>query len=228
MGRSTQAPRIVLGDATPMQCELLANALKKGREFHVLATAADSKQLLRSINEFAPSIAVLSVDLQDGPRTGLSVLAETHAKCRRTQCVVLLDRSDRNLVVAAFRNGARGVFFRAQPIEQLRKCLRIVHQGQIWANTREMNYILEAFAHVSPLHLFDGDRKSALTHREEEVARLVAEGLTNREIAGKLHLSEHTVKNYVFSIFEKTGVSNRVGLALYAFSQQESDPMQTA
>ena len=226
MGRSTQVPRIVLGDATPMQCELLANALKKGREFHVLATAADSKQLLRCINEFEPSIAVLSVDLQDGPRTGLGVLAETHAKCRRTQCVVLLDRSDRNLVVAAFRNGARGVFFRAQPIERLRKCIWIVHQGQIWADTREMNYILEAFARVSPLHLFDRDRKSALTHREEEVARLVAEGLTNREIAGKLHLSEHTVKNYVFSIFEKTGVSNRVGLVLYAFSRQEAVQMQ--
>jgi DNA-binding NarL/FixJ family response regulator len=223
MGRSTQAPRIVLGDATPMQCELLANALKKDREFHVLATAADSRQLLRCINEFEPSIAVLSVDLQDGPRTGLNVVAEAHAKCRRTQCVVLLDRSDRNLVVAAFRNGARGVFFRAQSIEQLRKCIRTVHQGQIWADTREMNYILEAFARVGQLNLFDRDRKSALTHREQEVARLVAEGLSNREIAGKLHLSEHTVKNYIFSTFEKIGVSNRVGLVLYAFSQQDTD-----
>ena len=223
MGRSTQVPRIVLGEATPMQCELLANALKKDRQFHVIGTAADSKNLLQRINELEPSVAVLSVDLQDGPRTGLSVLAETHAKCRRTQCVVLLDRSDRNLVVAAFRNGARGVFFRAQPIEQLRKCLRVVHQGQIWADTREMNYILEAFSHVSPVHLFDRDRKSLLTHREKDVAHLVAEGLTNREIGGKLHLSEHTVKNYIFSIFEKTGVSNRVGLVLYAFSKQESD-----
>jgi DNA-binding NarL/FixJ family response regulator len=227
MGHSTQVPRIVLGDATPMQCELLANALKKDREFNVLAMAADSKQLFRCINEFEPSIAVLSLDLQDGPRTGLSVLAEAHAKCRRTQCVVLLDRSDRNLVAAAFRNGARGVFFRAQPLEQLRKCIRVVHQGQIWANTREMNYILEAFARVGQLDLFDGDQKSALTHREQEVARLVAEGLTNREIAAKLHLSEHTVKNYIFSIFEKTGVSNRVGLVLYAFSQQEAAQMQT-
>jgi DNA-binding NarL/FixJ family response regulator len=60
-----------------------------------------------------------------------------------------------------------------------------------------------------------------LTRREEEVARFVAEGLTNREIAEKLHLSGHTVKNYIFSIFEKTGVSNRVGLVLYAMSQQD-------
>jgi DNA-binding NarL/FixJ family response regulator len=90
-----------------------------------------------------------------------------------------------------------------------------------------MNYILEAFARVGPVHLFDRDRKSVLTHREEEVARLVAEGLTNREIAGKLHLSEHTVKNYIFSIFEKTGVSNRVVLVLYAFSQQEAVQKQS-
>jgi DNA-binding NarL/FixJ family response regulator len=91
-----------------------------------------------------------------------------------------------------------------------------------------MNYILEAFARVGQVDLFDGDRKSALTHREQEVARLVADGLTNREIAGKLHLSEHTVKNYIFSIFEKTGVSNRVGLVLYAFSRQEAAQMKTA
>jgi DNA-binding NarL/FixJ family response regulator len=84
-----------------------------------------------------------------------------------------------------------------------------------------MNYILEAFGHIGPSHLFNQDQKSVLTRREEEVARFVAEGLTNREIAEKLHLSEHTVKNYIFNIFEKTGVSNRVGLVLYAMSQRD-------
>lgn len=221
MAHLTHKPHIVLGESTPLQCELLANALRKDREFHILATAPDSKQLFRCINEFQPSVAVVSVDLQDGPGTGLSVVTEAHAKSRRTQCIVLLNRSDRNLVVTAFRNGARGIFFRAQPIEQLRKCIRVVHQGQIWADTREMNYILEAFGHIGPSHLFNQDQKSVLTRREEEVARFVAEGLTNREIAEKLHLSEHTVKNYIFNIFEKTGVSNRVGLVLYAMSQRD-------
>jgi DNA-binding NarL/FixJ family response regulator len=222
MGYFTHTPHIILGESTPLQCELLANALKKDREFNILATAAtNSKQLFRCINEFQPSIAVVSVDLQDGPGTRLSVVTEAHAKYRRTQCIVLLNHSDRNLVVAAFRNGARGVFFRSQPIEQLRKCVRVVHQGQIWPDTREVNYVLEALAHIGPSHLFKQDQKSVLTRREEEVARFVAEGLTNREIAEKLHLSGHTVKNYIFSIFEKTGVSNRVGLVLYAMSQQD-------
>jgi DNA-binding NarL/FixJ family response regulator len=84
-----------------------------------------------------------------------------------------------------------------------------------------LNYVLEALAGAGALHLFDANGKSMLTQREAEVVRLVAEGLTNREIAGKLQLSEHTVKNYIFRIFDKTGVSSRVGLVLYAFSQQK-------
>jgi DNA-binding NarL/FixJ family response regulator len=84
-----------------------------------------------------------------------------------------------------------------------------------------MNYILDALVSPGSLQLVDSQGKSVLTQREAEVAHLVAEGLSNREIAERLRLSEHTVKNYIFRIFDKTGVSNRVALVLYAFSQQE-------
>src|SRR5882724_4594787 len=84
-----------------------------------------------------------------------------------------------------------------------------------------MNYILEALISRQSLHLVDGHGKSVLTHRESEVTYLVTEGLSNREIALKLDLSEHTVKNYLFRIFDKTGVSSRVGLVLYAMSRQD-------
>jgi DNA-binding NarL/FixJ family response regulator len=60
-----------------------------------------------------------------------------------------------------------------------------------------------------------------LTHREEEVVRLVADGMKNREIAETLHVKEHPVRNYIYRIFEKLGVSGRVELILYAFSQRE-------
>jgi DNA-binding NarL/FixJ family response regulator len=128
--------------------------------------------------------------------------------------------------VDAFRNGARGVFFRAQPFEMFRKCIRIILQGQVWVNTQEMNYILEALASPQSLHLIDGQGKRVLTQRESEVAHLVTEGLTNREIALELQLSEHTVKNNIFRIFDKTGVSNRVALLLYAFSRRDVDKRQ--
>jgi len=215
--------RILVAERSSMQCELLAKALRAEREFEIVGTASDSREILRLLEQFEPGIAIVSADLQDGPGAGMEVLAEVHARHWLTRSVVLLDRSDRKLVVDAFRNGARGVFFRAQPYEMFRKCIRTILQGQVWVNTEEMNYILEALASPQSLHLVDGHGKSLLTRRESEVAHLVTEGLTNREIAKKLLLSEHTVKNYIFRIFDKTGVSSRVALVLYAMSRQDVD-----
>jgi DNA-binding NarL/FixJ family response regulator len=188
--------------------------------------ASDSKHVLHLLQQLEPGIALVSADLRDEPGVGLEIIAEIRTRHWRTQSVVLLDRSDRKLVVDAFRNGARGVFFRAQPFEMFRKCIRIILQGQVWVNTQEMNYILEALASPQSLHLIDGQGKCVLTQRESEVAHLVTEGLTNREIALELQLSEHTVKNNIFRIFDKTGVSSRVALLLYAMSRRDVDKRQ--
>lgn len=212
---------ILVAERSSMQCELLARALRAEREFEIVGTASDSKEILRLLGQFEPEIVIVSADLQDGLGAGMEVISQVHARHWRTRSVVLLDRSDRKLVVDAFRNGARGVFFRAQPYEMFHKCLRTILQGQVWVNTKEMDYILEALASPQSLHLVDGHGKSLLTRRESEVAQLVTEGLTNREIAIRLQLSEHTVKNYLFRIFDKTGVSSRVALVLYAMSRQD-------
>jgi len=73
----------------------------------------------------------------------------------------------------------------------------------------------------------DCDGANLLTKREEDLVRAVADGLSNRDIAGKLNLSEHTVKNYIFRIFEKLGVSNRVELVLYALSNSRRAEVST-
>jgi len=86
-----------------------------------------------------------------------------------------------------------------------------------------MNYVLEALRSPELLHLVDGNGKPVLTPRESEVARLVAEGLSNGEIAAQLSLSKHTVKNYLFRMFDKIGVSSRVALVRYAISDQHHD-----
>jgi DNA-binding NarL/FixJ family response regulator len=214
----SDAQRILVAERSSMQCELLARALGADGEFLIVGTAVDSTEALRLLHQLEPPVAVISADLQDGPSAGLDVVAQVRARKWRTRSVVLLDQSDRRLVVEAFRSGARGVFFRAQPYEMFPKCLRTIVQGQIWVNTKEMNYLLEALTSPQSLRLVDGNGKHMLTARESEVAQLVTEGLSNREIAAKLGLSEHTIKNYIFRIFDKTGVSSRVGLALYATS----------
>jgi DNA-binding NarL/FixJ family response regulator len=218
----SDAQRILVAERSSMQCELLARALGADGEFQIVGTAVDSTEALRLLHQLEPPVAVISADLQDGPSAGLDVVAQVRAKKWRTRSVVLLDQSDPRLVVEAFRSGARGVFFRAQPYEMFPKCLRTIVQGQIWVNTKEMNYLLEALTSPQYLRLVDGNGKLPLTARESEVTQLVTEGLSNREIAAKLGLSEHTIKNYIFRIFDKTGVSSRVGLALYVINAEST------
>jgi DNA-binding NarL/FixJ family response regulator len=102
-----------------------------------------------------------------------------------------------------------------------------VQAGQIWANSSELVYVLETFAKLAPMRVVDGNGARLLTKREEDVVRLLGDGLQNREIAQQLNLSEHTVKNYLFHIFDKLGVSSRVELILYAVSSSNRFPIAT-
>jgi DNA-binding NarL/FixJ family response regulator len=93
-----------------------------------------------------------------------------------------------------------------------------VHRGEVWANNVQLHYLLEAIAEVPSLPVVNSNGKNLLTAREEQVVALVADGLSNRNVAVELRLSENTVKKYLFRIFDKLGVSSRVELVLYAMN----------
>lgn len=118
----------------------------------------------------------------------------------------------------------------SEPSSRLPKCIESVHNGQIWAGTKELEYLVSAVASSRPLRVVDACGRNILSKREDEVVALVADGLTNREVSEMLKLSEHTVKSYLFKIFEKLGISTRVELVLYALAEQrrESSSPQTA
>ncbi len=140
----------------------------------------------------------------------------------RLRCVVLLENCERDLVIEAFRSGAVGVCQRDQPYQMLCKSVYSVYSGQVWANSRQMRYVLEALTAGMPRRITDARGKVLLTGREERVVSLVAEGLTNREVAQQLSLSEHTVKNHLFRIYERLGISCRAELILYLIGQKDS------
>ncbi len=208
---------VVLADSRRMNCQLMSHAFRRKKfRVSVVSCAVDSAGALAALREKQVDIAVISAHLQDGPLMGFKVLRELRATPAKTRVVMLLDSRDRDLIVDAFRGGADGVFSREDSLESLSRCLHAVHQGQIWANSEEIRYILEALAEAVPLRVVDAKGADLLSKREEQVVRLVAEGLTNREISQQLRLSEHTIRNYLFRIFNKLGTSNRVELALYA------------
>jgi two-component system, NarL family, nitrate/nitrite response regulator NarL len=126
--------------------------------------------------------------------------------------VVLLELRDPDLVVQSFRLGARGVFSKDLSMKVLTKCINCVQGGQIWANTQELGFVLDSLAiarAVQPLRPLNMHKLSA---REMEIVNSLAEGLTNKEIAGRLQLSKNTVRNYLVTIFHKLGASSRFEL----------------
>ncbi len=133
---------------------------------------------------------------------------------------MLLERDRRDFVVEAFRSGAVGVFERNQPGEMLCKCIYCIHDGQVWVNNQQLHYLLEAMSSNALARLTDLRGNILLSNREEEIARLVAEAFTNREIAEQLKITERTVKNHMNHIFDRLGLSNRVELTRYALSQR--------
>jgi DNA-binding NarL/FixJ family response regulator len=140
----------------------------------------------------------------------------------KTRVVILLRSARDELVVDAFRGGAKGVFCRAGTWQNLCKCIQSVHKGQVWVNSHQLHCVLEALVNATPLRLVNSEGRRLLTRREDDVVRLVADGLSNRDVAQKLGLTEHTVSNYLFRIYEKLGISSRVELVLYALKHKQS------
>jgi DNA-binding NarL/FixJ family response regulator len=212
---------LLASDTTPIGCELLAEALTRA-DFDVLRRASSSEEVVVGVKECKVDIALINAALADGPLAGFSALRQIHAACPQVKPVMMLERPDADLITTAFRGGARGIFPRAESFGLLCKCIRAVVEGQIWACSRDLQYLLEALANAAPLQPVNVNGTRLLTSREEQVINLVAQGLTNREIGKKLSLSESTVKNYLFRVFDKLGVSSRVELVLYSMHNHKA------
>ena len=208
-----------------MQAQLLINALRRRSEFRISACQMDAAAILQAVDSKPPQVALLAVNQRASVAEAILTLHRFHLAHPEVPKVLLADAFDRELVVGAFRSGARGIFSITDAnFRLLCKCLLRVAAGQIWANTEQLNYIMELVSEVPSLRVLNTSGVSLLTPREEQVVALVAEGLGNRQIATELNLSEHTVKKYLFRIFEKLGISTRVELVLYAVNH--GDPRQ--
>lgn len=211
---------VVTGDS--MTSELLKNAFAHGRKgFTVTTLTGSSEKIIGELGSHRADVTLISEELQDGPEAGIKVLQKTRDN-PSTSAIMLLQNPHPERVVNAFRDGARGVFYRSHSLKSLSKCIQTVHQGQIWASNQDVEHLLNALTYVKPLHLGKLNGIPLLTRREEDVVRLVVDGLKNREIAERLKVKEHSVRNYIYRIFEKLGVSSRVELTLYAFSRRDN------
>jgi two-component system, NarL family, nitrate/nitrite response regulator NarL len=210
--------RVLVADSSRMHTCLLADALKRDPRLEVVPFESDSSTLIAAVKAHDVDVLVISANLDEQPFRGLEVVHELRGLQLDTRAVLLLDSTKEESVLKAFCAGAHGLFGKSEPTELLTKCVRCVSQGQVWANSEALRIALDGLASSPMVQAMNPSAVKLLSERELQVVRSLAEGLTNREIAARLKLSPHTVKNYLFRIFDKLGVSSRVEVLFMTLS----------
>ena len=215
--------RVAVADDTRVHSQLLADALKRDRRLQVVAAVSTSRELLEIAAKTTVHVAVINCTLDEEPSRGFETLRELQ-NIRPVRGVILLDSSKQEMVIEAFRAGARGIFSKNESLRSLCRCVRCVYEGQIWASSRELTFTLEALRFGRPrIRAVDAKGMSLLSKRELQVVQALSAGLSNREIGESLHLSRHTIKNYLLRIFDKLGVSSRTELLSMTLSIAKSN-----
>jgi len=200
--------------------QLLADVFRRDKRFDVVD--ATGKSIETMVDARSPHVVLVSDRLEANACSGFDVLRSMRASYPKVPVGMLLERSEQDLILKAFRGGARGVFCRCERLSMLPKCVRTVCANQIWISGSQLEFVMEALAEAPATNLVGVKGQLLLSKRESQVVHYLTEGFSNREIADELNLSEHTIKNYLFRIFDKLGVSSRVEVILYATSQRAS------
>lgn len=222
--KSSELISIVVADSTRIHTQLLADAMRGDSGLQVVASAPSSQELLAAVVRVPIDVAVIGYSLDDQPGRGLEVLRQMRALRPEIKGIILLDSSRSQDILDCFRSGAKGIFSKHEPVESLCKCIRCVYEGQIWARSVELDLALEALANSPVVRATDHKGLELLSARERDVIQHLAAGMTNREIAESLGLSRHTVKNYLFRIFDKVGVSSRTELLYLTMNNSQPRP----
>jgi DNA-binding NarL/FixJ family response regulator len=164
---------------------------------------------------------ILLLDLSIPGTSGLGALTSLASIGVPVKSIVLTTEIEREQVVRALQLGARGVLLKSSGPDLIFKGLRTVMTGQHWVDRQTVTDLVDLLRELSaPAKPTPSYNRFGLTARQLEIVATVVAGMTNRDIAKKLSISEDTVKHHLTQIFAKTGVANRLELALFAMHHQ--------
>ena len=211
------AMRVVLADDHPIVLGGLRALLQAERGVEIVAAALDGATALEMIRAHEPEIAVLDINM---PRlTGLEVLEALEADGLATRVVLLTGSASDEQIATAVERGAWGLLLKESAPGTLIACLKTVAAGQRWLPEE---LVAPAIRRAAERRATDVRPERVLTAREYEIARLVAQGLSNKHIAHALAISEGTVKIHLHNTYEKLGGVNRTSLAVLMRTAQGS------
>jgi DNA-binding NarL/FixJ family response regulator len=212
---SPSSTRVVIADDHTIFRKGLRSVLEAEAEFVVVGEAADGEEAVELCRVLQPHVLLL--DLVMPGQSGMDALAELATSPTPVRTILLTAGIEKAEIVKALQLGAAGVVLKSAPTELLLKSIRSVMAGQHWIGREAVSDLVQALRdQIAASPEKPARKRFGLTAREVEITSAVVSGLSNREIARKLSLSEDTVKHHLTNIFDKMGASNRLELALFA------------
>ena len=215
--------RIVVADDHPVVRFGVRNMLMNEPGFEVVGEAEDGDDAITQTIELEPDILLLDLLMPRLP--GLEAMRAIMTKSPRVKIVLLTSTISQQQIIEALQIGARGIVLKDSVAGDLTQALRAVLGGDYWIGGERVANLLKALQGLQAQAAAVPERKTyGLTPRELEVVTCIVEGCSNRDIAKQFSLSEETVKRHLSNIFDKTGVSTRLELALFAIAHHLIEP----
>jgi len=206
--------RVLLADDHPVVREGLRSMLQVG-DIEVVGEAATGREAVALAEQLRPDVVLMDIRMPD--TDGLAAMADLKKRSLRTSVIVLTTYTNLQYLVRSVVYGAAGYFVKGVSREELLAAVRAAAGGESLLKVRHLSAVVERLvaegAKTAPHAVAQLD---ALSRREREVLSLVAQGLTNEQIAEVLGLSRATVKTHVEHIIGKLGVSDRTQAAVWA------------
>ena len=192
----------------------------------VIGEAANGSAALEMAARERPEIILLDLDL--GSDNGLDLLPELLSTAPSTRVILLTGVRDPEIHYRAVRLGAMGVVLKEQAADVLVTAIEKVHAGEAWLDPSLTARVLSGMSGTRRAEETNPEaaKIAALTERERDVIGLICEGLPNKQIGQRLHISETTVRHHLTSIFDKLGVESRLELVIYAYRHGLAKPQR--
>ena len=198
---------LLIVDDHPIVRTGMQAVLEQAPGFKVLGLAGSGREALEQTTRLRPDVVLMDVIMPE--LNGVEATRSICSRFQRVRVLLMSSLTGDELLLEAVRAGAAGYVSKSFEPDEIGRAVRAVHSGQTYLHheiTRSLLELTDVVANPPP----------PLTERELEISRLVAEGLSNQQIAERVHVSEGTVRTHLRHVFEKLGISNRVELALYA------------
>jgi DNA-binding NarL/FixJ family response regulator len=216
MTASATAFRIVLADDHPVVLSGLKGLIQSDARFVVVESCRDGASALEAVRELRPDLAVLDISMPH--LTGLQVLEAMLAEGLMTRVVFLTASATDENIATAVELGAHGLVLKEAAADRLLECLAAVAGGSRWLPAEVVDPAIKR----EGARRAESDRVTgALTARERELVVLATEGLSNKEIARRLGVTEGTVKIHLHNVYQKLGVTNRTAMTALALAHRD-------